>query len=121
MKRGGPRQKPKEYDALVKLQDVKPRPKGPISVKLGKLYARSLIIVDRELSELRKRSVSGKLNLVDSGELRCYVKLLGDVSKQQKEVKRAQKEEQEEELSKLTDEDFEKKIQEFLAKPKEKK
>lgn len=112
-----PRQMSK-YEVLAEKTEQKPLENDGVSPRIRTLYTRSVSIMAREIGHLRKLAIAEKLPPPFAEDLRLYVKLFGDIVKQQKEMKRLQQEAEAEKLASLTDEQFEAKLKEFLKKEK---
>lgn len=110
-----------KYEGVQEKKIQKTLETDGVSPRIRQLYARSLTIVSREIGHLRKLCIVNKLGPNEASDLAMYVKLLGEVVKHQREVKRAKKEEESEFLQNLNDEEFQKLIKGFLEKPKQKK
>lgn len=85
---------------------------------LKNTFSKSINVIAREVGEISKASRRGKLNLMQSSELRSYTLILGQMVKQHKEIKKTQEEREAERLSKMNDEEFEKEVRSLLKKPK---
>lgn len=103
----GKEPKAKGYEGLVEKNEVNSLANQGTSKRIWRIYSRSLTIVSRELSALRKLSIGGKLNADNASDLAMYVKLLGEILKQKKTIKKDSQEEDEAELLKMTDAELE--------------
>lgn len=90
------------------------RSQDPVARKIEELYCRTIQIVSREIKELSKKSRRQKLDPVQAGDLRGYARLLGDMAKQQKELIADKKAQEEEELSRIPDDQLEAEVRKIL-------
>lgn len=107
-----------DYEKLGQKTDAKTLENSGISPRIRTLYSKSITLVSREIGHLRKLAIVNKLGPDEAQDLISYVKLLGEIMKQEKELYRLRKEFEAEALTRLSDADFEKKLKDFLKEKK---
>lgn len=109
---------------IKKLTSKKPSHRGGghdgVNWKVKSLYSRCLSIVWKEVEHLKTLSIAEKLESKYAGDLIGYVKLLGEMKKQQQDIFKLNKEAEEKALSEIPDEELEAKVKELIKKGKKK-
>jgi len=95
--------------------------KGPVdgvSPRVKWAYMRAFNIVSREISRIKLLAMGDKLESKTARDLIEYVKLLGEMKKQQREFHEAKLAIERKRLEEMPDEEFKNRIKKFLAEGK---
>jgi hypothetical protein len=105
-----------KYSAHLEEKNEEISPEFPkASPRLKALYERAMVIVSREIARLRDKSLGGKLRRGDAADLARYIKAMGEIMERQEQIAEKKKKRQAEELDQMSEEEFQKKLREYLS------
>jgi len=89
-----------------------------VSPQIKRLYGTAMGIVSKELKHLKLRVIGSKLDSKDASDLVAYVKLLGEVKKQQLDLHAIREAAEAKAREVMSDDEIEKQLKELLKKGK---